>query len=130
MRPDDPGAATADAAPYSAGGVLEVAFGIEIRDAGNVVGLQDAIGNGATSDRNRKHHGAGSEHAAAAFRPQLGLTDGRMPEAQEVADLVDGHRLEVETRRVTAHRRGPLEEGMKEDVGFDQFARVVVEIER
>ena len=50
----------------------------------------------AAAERNREHHRAGAEHAAAAVRTQLRFAERRMAEADEVTDLVQRHRLEIE----------------------------------
>ena len=83
----------------AAGAVAEIAIGIEIGHARDVVGLQGPVRRDAAAERDRKHHGAGAEHAAPAFGSNLGLSQRGMPESDEVSDLVGRDRLQIEARR-------------------------------
>src|SRR6185295_12739838 len=93
----------------AAGGRLEIAVRIQVRDAGDVVGAKGPAGDRAGAEGNWKHHRFGGEHATAAAGPQLGLADRRVPEAAEVADLVERDALEVEPARFPVGRDRPRE---------------------
>ena len=81
------------------GALAELRRGIQVGDAGNVVGLQLAVLRDAAPEGDREHHGRRSEDAAAAVGTHLGFADRRVAEADEVADLMKRHRLEVESSR-------------------------------
>ena len=81
---------------------------VEIEHAGDVVGLQHAVGDRAGRHRDRKHHRPRREHPASVAA-QLGLADCRVAEPEHVADLVHRHRLQVDAAGLAGRGRRPLE---------------------
>ena len=63
----------------------------------------------------------GAEHAAAAGN-HFGFAERRMPEPEQVADLVDGDRLEVVPAGHAGGIGRPRKGGIEEDVGLDNLA--------
>src|SRR5688572_13875697 len=105
---------------------LEATRWVEIRDAGNVVRLQHAVGNRAVAERDREHHCTGSHHAAGAVGPKLRFAERRMAQPDEMADFVDGNRLEIEAAWITSWPGRPVERGIEEDIRLDQLAGLLV----
>ena len=65
-------------------------------------GFERAILDVAGRIGDRKHHGALAENPAPPRLEQLRLAEHRVPEAEQMADLVNGDRLDVEARRLAA----------------------------
>ncbi len=95
MRAEDWSAAFGDGARDAAGVRGESAVGIQIRDAGNIVGFQRAPGDASRREGDRKHDRFGAEHATAAAFAQLRLTKRRVAQPAEMADLVKRDALEI-----------------------------------
>src|SRR6476646_6904888 len=81
----------------------------------------------ARGERDREHHRAGRNEAPPATRIHLRLAERRMAEAEEVAGLVRGDRLQVVTARLAAGRYGPGERRVEEDVGLEDLAAARVD---
>ena len=90
----------------------EVAVGIQIGDAGDVVRLQRPSGDAAGRERDRKHDRFGGEHAAAAALTQLGLAERRVAQPAQMADLVQRDAFQVESARL--RRPAPTDHGNAE----------------
>src|SRR5690606_18794376 len=84
MRALNSAAVAHDAAAHGTGICAEVAVGIEVRHAGDVVGLQLTIRYRAAAEQDRKHHGAGRKHPAIVPCLQLRFTDCGMSESEQV----------------------------------------------
>ena len=95
---------------------------IEIGDAGDVVGLQHAIGDRAGGHRDREHHGARRQHAPPAGAGALGFAERRVAQAEQVTEFVQGHGFEVDAAGFALRRHRPREARVEEHVGLDDRA--------
>ena len=108
------GHASADAAERS----RERRRAVDVGDPGDVVGLERAVGDVAARERDRKHHRLGGNHAAAAA-DELGLAERRVRQAEQVPDLVQRDRLDVEAIRSAGLGRRPGKDRVEVDVRLE-----------
>ncbi len=118
------GDAPGDAAPRAPRGRIRV----DVREAGDVVRLQRAIGDAAGAEGNREHRRLGRKHTAAP-RHDLRLADGGVPEPEQMSDLVKRDGLEVVTAGFPCGRYRPGERRVEEDVRLDYLSRCHVDDE-
>ncbi len=102
---------------------------VDVRDAGDVVGLERTVGDAAAGERDRKHHGLGG-HDAAAAADELGLAERRMRQAEQVPDLVERDRLDVIAIGAAGLGGRPGKDGVEVDVRLEDPAVGLVDGER
>jgi hypothetical protein len=123
VRTEHAGAAARDTPASHPGLPTEGVVRVQVRNAGDIVGLQLTIVRHPAAERDRKHHRARREHAAPPFGAGLRFAERRMAEAEQMADLVNRDRFEIEGRRIPRRRRRPGHRGVEKDVRLEDLAR-------